>query len=223
MIGDQDKYKFVDHYSYLCAWMDKMDLPQKVTLVIHDWGSGLGFHWANEHRDRIQGIAFMEALVVVIPSFDIWQNAANSFFRDLRSEKGEQMVIRDNIFIEHYLPSNVIRKLTEEEMTEYRTPFKEEGECRRPTLTFPREIPIGGEPDDVDQIVQNYYIWLSESADIPKLYVHAEPGLFSSGISRIVENWPNLQTTKVKGLHFLQEDSPDDIGQAVQHFIRSIT
>ena len=217
-----NKYRFRDHYRYLSAWFDEMDLPKKFTLVVHDWGSGLGFHWANEHQNRVQGIVFMEALVQTMPSWDGWPDVARDMFQALRSEGGEDMVLQKNMFVERLLPGSIMRQLTEEEMEEYRMPFKEEGESRRPTLTFPREIPICGEPADVNELTNNYNKWLSTSADVPKLYVDGEPGFFSKGIRHTVKDWPNLQTTKVKGLHFLQEDSPDEIGQAIKSFLLKI-
>jgi len=215
-----DSYRFVEHREYLDGLLDQLDLGDHVTFVIHDWGSALGFDWANRHRDRIAGIAFMEALVRPV-TWDEWPEAATPIFQGFRSEAGEQMVMEKNLFVEAVLPGSIIRDLSDEEMNEYRRPFVEP-EHRRPTLTWPRQIPLGGEPADVVAIAQRYAEWLSES-DIPKLFVNAEPGAILTGPVRdwVRSSWPNLTEVTVAGNHFLQEDSPHEIGQAVAAWLPS--
>src|SRR5215212_3009764 len=166
-------YRFVDHARYLDAWFEALGLTN-VTLVVHDWGSALGFYWAYRHPERVRGIAYMEAVVRPL-SWEEWRDESRQIFQDLRSEAGEEMVLEKNLFIEGILPSAVLRDLTEEEMNVYRRPYLEPGESRRPTLTWPRQLPINGEPEDVVSIVDDYSRWLAQS-EVPKLFVNAEPG-----------------------------------------------
>jgi haloalkane dehalogenase len=185
-----------------------------VTFVIHDWGSALGFDWANRHRDAVRGIAYMEAIVQPL-EWDEWPEAARGVFQGFRSEAGEAMVLDGNVFVERVLPGSILRKLSDDEMAEYRRPFAESGEARRPTLTWPRQIPIEGEPADVVEIVSRYGEWLAAS-DVPKLFVNAEPGAILTGTVReFCRSWPNQREVTVKGSHFVQEDSPHEIGEAV--------
>ncbi|XP_066286428.1 coelenterazine h 2-monooxygenase-like isoform X2 [Branchiostoma lanceolatum] len=212
-------YRFVDHYRYLSAFLDKIKLPSKVYLVIHDWGSVLGFHWSHQHADRVRGIVFMEAMVKPVPGWDNFPKSGKKAFQALRSPGGEEMVLKKNFFVERLIPTSILRKLTEDEMNAYRAPYLEPGESRRPTLTFPREIPVMGDgPEDVIRIVRAYGKWLEETR-IPKLYVHADPGWFSGALKGEAEALPNVKTVTVKGLHFLQEDSPQEIGRAINDFI----
>ncbi len=219
--GDSDKlddtgpnsYRFVEHRHYLDGLLDQLDLGDDIVFVIHDWGSALGFDWANRHRDRVAGIAFMEAIVRPV-TWDDWPDAATGIFQGFRSEAGEGMVIEKNLFVEAVLPGSILRDLTEEEMIEYRRPFLEP-EHRRPTLTWPRQIPIEGEPADVHAIVADYAEWLATS-DMPKLFVNADPGAILTGPQReFCRSWPNLTEVTVAGNHFIQEDSPHEIGQAI--------
>eukprot|EP00914_Ancora_sagittata_P015793 GHVO01031386.1.p1 GENE.GHVO01031386.1~~GHVO01031386.1.p1 ORF type:complete len:326 (+),score=31.81 GHVO01031386.1:167-1144(+) len=213
-----DLYRFNDHFEYLSEWMDKVVPEGPVNLVIHDWGSALGFHWANEHRRRMQSITFMEGMVSV-PSWTDWPESSRTVFQALRSPAGEDMVLKNNIFIERFLPALVLRELTPEEMEEYRLPYKKPGKSRLPTLVWPREIPINHSPADVAAVVHNYRQWLSADKRIPKLFVDAEPGVFSPGMRQAVKSWPNMKTVTVKGAHFIQEDSPDEIGSAIAEFL----
>lgn len=207
-------YRFVDHVRYLDAWFDAMELDDGVTLVCHDWGSALAFHWAHRHPDRIKGIAYMEAIVRPV-TWDAWPEAARRVFQGMRSDAGEGMVLENNVFVERILPGSIIRDLTEQEMEVYRRPYVEAGESRRPTLTWPREIPIEGEPKDVYDIVVAYSDWLL-SSDLPKLFVNAEPGAILTGPQReFCRMWPNQLEVTVKGSHFIQEDSPAEIGAAI--------
>jgi haloalkane dehalogenase len=224
-MGDSGKapsgsYRFVDHARYLDAWFDAIGLTRDVTLVVHDWGSALGFHWARRHPDRVRGLVYMEALVRPV-TWDEWPDAARKIFQAMRSPAGEEMVLQKNVFVERILPASVLRGLTEDEMSIYRRPYREPGESRRPTLTWPREIPIAGEPPDVVAIADAYARWLSES-DIPKLFVNAEPGTILTGAQReFCRRWPNQQEVTVRGSHFIQEDSPTEIGQAIASFLRT--
>ena len=207
-------YRFVEHRHYLDGLLDALGVESNVTFVVHDWGSALGFDWANRHRNSIKGIAYMEAIVRPV-TWDDWPEPAVSLFQNFRSPMGETMVLEKNIFVENVLPTSVIRDLTDAEKAEYGRPYLEAGESRRPTLTWPREIPLEGEPADVTEIVQNYADWLSAS-DVPKLFVNADPGTILIGAQReFCRAWPNQTEVTVTGSHFIQEDSPDEIGAAI--------
>lgn len=210
-----DRYTYVEHRKYLFALLEQLGVTSNVTLVIHDWGSGLGFHWAHKNPSAVKGIAFMEAIVAPIPKWDQFPEGAREIFQGFRSPAGEDRVLEQNMFVEGVLPTSILRTMTDEEMDEYRRPFAEAGEGRRPTLTWPRQIPIEGEPADVVEIVSSYAAWLAET-QIPKLFVNAEPGALIAGPVRdLVRTWPNLTEVTVAGSHFIQEDSPDEIGKAV--------
>jgi haloalkane dehalogenase len=209
-----DRYRFVEHAKYLDGLFEKIGVDANVTLVIHDWGSGLGFHWAHRNPGAVKAIAYMEAIVLPI-SWPDFPEVVAPVFQGFRSPAGEEMVLEQNFFVEGVLPGAVLRKMSDEEMAEYRRPFAEAGEGRRPTLTWPRQIPIDGEPADVVQIVTDYGKWLSES-DVPKLFVNADPGAILTGKAReFCRSWPNQKEVTVAGSHFIQEDSPDEIGQAI--------
>ena len=211
-------YRFNDHYRYLSAFLEQLELGPRVTLVLHDWGSALGFHWAREHADRIAGIAYMEALVRPL-TWDEWPAASKGLFQGLRSDKGEELILQKNVFIERILPGSVIRKLTEVEMAAYREPFTVPGEDRRSMLSWPRELPIGGEPADVVNIVQQYADWMAGN-QLPKLFINAEPGAILTGAQReFCRRWPNQTEVTVPGIHFIQEDSPHEIGAALAAWV----
>ena len=215
------RYRFVDHARYLDAWFDAVGVARDAVLVVHDWGSALGFHWARRHPDRVRGIAYMEAIVTPVTWAD-WPENARKVFQAMRSPAGEEMVLEKNVFVERILPASIIRKLSPEELDVYRRPFAEAGEARRPTLTWPREIPIEGEPKDVHDIVTAYGAWLAESP-MPKLFINAEPGSILVGRQReVCRTWPNQTEVTVKGVHFIQEDSADEIGEAVAAFVRKL-
>ncbi len=212
-------YRFADHARYLDAWFDALALRENLTLVLHDWGSALGFYWALRHPERVRAIAYMESIVYPREWEDLPQARAQ-FFRDLRSEKGEHMILDENFFIEELLPRLVIRPLSETEMNAYRRPFQTRA-SRLPTLIWPRELPIGGEPADVVAIVKQYGQWLLESP-LPKLFINAEPGSLLIGRSRdFCRRFPNQKEITVKGLHFIQEDCPGEIGEALASFVRT--
>ena len=228
-MGDSDKlspsgpdsYSYVEHRRFLFALWNKLRLGERVVLVIHDWGSALGFDWANQYRDRVQGIAYMEAIVKPL-DWEIAPGKSRSIFEAIRSPAGEQLMLRDNLFVEGMLPGSILRALSDEEMNAYRKPFLLAGEERRPTLSWPRQIPIDGEPADVASVTAAYAAWLRAS-DIPKLFINAEPGMLLTGSSReFCRTWPNQTEITVKGLHFIQEDSPAEIGAAVAAFVRRL-
>jgi haloalkane dehalogenase len=217
----RDRYSYTEQREFLYALWDKLDLGDNVVFVIHDWGSALGFEWANRNRDRVQGIAYMEGIVTPL-TWDDWPENARKAFQGFRSEAGEEMVLTKNVFVEGVLPHAVMRGLTDDEMAVYRKPFANPGEDRRPTLSWPRQIPIEGRPGDVVKIVEDYGRWLARS-DLPKLFVNADPGSILVGRQReICRTWPNQTEVTVKGTHFIQEDSPDEIGKAVADFVRGL-
>ena len=218
-----DRYRFVEHREYLFALLDAIGVSQNVTLVIHDWGSALGFDWANQHRDAVKGIAYMEA-IVQSRTWDDFPERARPAFEAFRSPAGDKMVLEENFFVERMLTGSILRDLTDEEMTEYRRPFTTAGESRRPTLTWPRQIPIDGEPADVTAIVDEFAAWIATS-EIPKLFINAEPGaILSEGPSRnFCRTWANQTEVTVKGSHFIQEDSPDEIGQAIADWLTKLS
>jgi haloalkane dehalogenase len=216
-----DSYQFVEHREYLDGILEALGVNQNVLLVIHDWGSALGFDWANRHRDAVRGICYMEALVRPV-TWDEWPEAATGIFKGFRSDVGESMVIEKNVFVENVLPASIIRKLEPEEQDEYRRPFARAGEDRRPTLTWPRQIPIEREPADVTKILDDYGAWMSEN-DVPKLFVNADPGSILIGPQReYCRAWKNQTEITVPGLHFIQEDSPNEIGAALVKFIEAL-
>jgi len=228
-MGDSDKldgagadsYTFMQHREYLDGALQVLGVEQNVTWVIHDWGSALGFDWANRHRDVVKGIAYMEGIVRLV-SWAEWPEAARGVFQGFRSEAGEEMVLEKNTFIERVLPGSIMRELSAEEMEVYRRPFQNKGEDRRPTLSWPRQIPIDGEPADVVDIVQDYADWLS-AAQLPKLFINAEPGAILTGPQReFCRSWPNQTEVTVSGSHFIQEDSPHEIGKAIAHWYKNL-
>lgn len=216
-----DRYGFHVAYEYLDGFLKAVGADRNVTLVIHDWGSGLGFHWANKHRDAVRGIVYMEAIVAPV-SWNDWPEGARGIFKGFRSEKGEDLILKRNKFIEAVLPTSIIRPLTEQEMDAYRAPFTEE-EDRQVTLNWPRALPIEGEPADIVELCSAYGQWLASDASIPKLFINAEPGSILVGQQRdFCRSWPNQAEVTVKGLHFIQEDSPKEIGQAVASWFKDL-
>ena len=218
--GD-DRYSFATSYRYLDGLLQTLGITEKVTLVIHDWGSALGFHWAQNHPDAVRGIAYMEAVVMPLPTWDDWPEKARGIFQGFRSPKGEDLILNRNLFIEGVLPSSIMRPLTDEEMATYRAPFADAPD-RQVMLNWPREIPIAGEPPHMVALVQSYADWLAQST-IPKLFINADPGSILVGAQRdFCRTWPNQTEVTVKGLHFVQEDSGADIGRAVALWLQDI-
>ena len=225
-MGDSEKlpgsgpgsYRFVELLAYIDGLLDTLGVSENVTFVIHDWGSALGFDWARRRPGAVKGLCYLEAIVKPVTWAD-WPDAARPVFQGFRSESGDEMILEKNLFVERVLPGSVIRDLTDDEMTVYRRPFLNPGEDRRPTLTWPRQIPIEGEPADVFEIVEGYGSFLSES-QIPKLFVNADPGAILVGAQRdFCRTWPNQTEVTVNGTHFIQEDSPDEIGAALRDWM----
>ncbi len=212
-------YRFCDHMRYLDAWLDSLRLTRNVTFVVHDWGSALGFHRMARFPEQVRAIAYMEAITMPL-RWDYFGQAGGRF-RALRSDQGEQMVLDGNAFVEQILPDAIMRKLSAAEMDAYRAPFHEP-KHRLPTLAWPREIPIEGNPADVTAIVENYGRVLAQSP-IPKLLVVAEPGALIRGRTlEFCRKWPNQSEVRVKGIHMPQEDSPREIGRALDSFMHSV-
>ncbi len=228
-MGDSDKlpdsgpesYTFVEHRRYLDALLEALKVTGHVTLILHDWGSALGFDWANRHRHAVKGIVYMEAIVQP-RSFQDWPEPFQQVFRELRSMAGESMILEHNSFVEAILPRGLFRQLTDEEMEYYRRPFALPGEGRRPTLSWPRQLPIDGHPAEVTNIVNSYAEWLTHS-QVPKLFVNAEPGAALTGMLReFCRTWATQTEVTVRGLHYLQEDAPDEIGQAIVAWMQAL-
>jgi haloalkane dehalogenase len=216
-----NRYTYAEHCQYLFDLWEQLSLGDQIIMVLHDWGSAMGFDWARRHHGRIKGIAYMEAIVTPLTWID-WPVNARRVFQGFRSEIGDEMVLQKNVFVERVLPNSIIRKLSDEEMDVYRKPFAEAGEPRRPTLTWPRMIPIDGEPADMVKVVELYAAWLAQ-ADLPKLFINGDPGSILIGRQREhCRAWPNQTEVTVKGQHFLQEDSPDEIGHSIAEFVRRI-
>ena len=216
-----DRYRYVEHREYLFAALAQLGLDADVTLVLHDWGSALGFDWARQNAEKVRGIAYMEAIVRPV-TWQEWPDAARDIFQAFRSEAGEAMILDKNLFVERVLPGSILRKLSDEEMSEYRRPFAQAGEDRQPTLTWPRQIPIDGEPADVVDIVQANAEYLTTS-EVPKLFVNAEPGAILTGPQReFCRRFPNQTEVTVPGVHFVQEDSPAEIAAAIREWLTGL-
>jgi haloalkane dehalogenase len=231
-MGDSDKlfdpgpnrYTFDEHRRFLDALLLGLGLTAagRIVLVVHDWGSALGFDWARRHPHAVKGIAYMEAVVAPVTWQD-WPYEARGIFQAFRSPKGEELILERNYFVEKILPLSVLSPLADDVMAEYRRPFAEPGEGRRPTLTWPRQIPIDGEPADVVADVEAYGRWLAGADSPPKLFVNAEPGSILVGRQReFCRTWPDQTEVTVPGLHFVQEDSADAIGAAVAKFVDTL-
>jgi haloalkane dehalogenase len=228
-MGDSDKldnpgpdsYRFVEHRDYLFKAWEELGIEENVTLVLHDWGSALGFDWASQHPDKVRGICYMEGIPCPIRWSD-WPEDARPIFEGFRSPAGENMILDKNVFVERVLPGSVLRGLSEDEMAVYRRPFLNPGEDRRPTLTWPRQIPLDGEPAELTAIAERYAAWLSET-ELPKLFINAEPGAILIGRQReFVRSLKNQTEVTVPGIHFIQEDSPDEIAAALASWLGSI-
>ena len=218
---DNPDYKYHGQYKYLSALLEGLDLGDKINLVIHDWGSAMGFQYARENSNSIKSISFMEAIVMPL-QWEQWPENARNIFQLMRSEAGEEIVLEKNVFVERILLNDSANGFSEEEKSEYIRPFKNSGEDRRPTLTWPRQIPIEGEPSEVvDEVNKNAEF--HKDSDIPKLFINADPGSILIGDQReFVRSWKNLKEVKVKGNHFIQEHSPDEIGSHIKEFLNSI-
>jgi len=212
-------YRFVDHQRYLDAWFEVMGLNRNVILVVHDWGSALGFSWAHRHPERVKAVVYMEAIVRPFLSWDEWPDTTREFFKAQRTTDGEDLILEKNLFIEYLLP---LRNISSEAIEVYRRYYRNPGPSRQPILAWTRDLPIEGQPQDVVQIVESYARWLSVS-DIPKLFIDAEPAGFLIGAQReFCRAWPNQETVTVKGAHFLQEESPTEVGEAMARFVSKV-
>jgi haloalkane dehalogenase len=226
-MGDSDKlpnsgpgsYRFVEHRYYLDALLEHLAVRERVTLIVHDWGSGLGFDWASRHREAIRGIAHMGALVQP-RGWNDWDESARAMLQAARSPQGQKMTLEGNLF-EQALTGGILRTLSEEELAEYRRPFANPGEDRRPALAWARENPLDGEPPDVTEIENSYSEWLARSS-VPKLFVDGDPGSMTGSLRDFVRTWQAQREVTVRGLHFLQEDSPHEIGQAIADWLAAI-
>jgi len=212
-------YRFIDHQRYLDAWFDAMGLRGNVILVVHDWGSALGFSWAQRNPERIKALVYMEAIVRPFQSWDEWPASTQAFFKAQRTPAGEDLILEKNLFIEYLLR---LRGVPEDAIEVYRRHYRNPGPSRQPMLTWSRELPIGGEPEDVTKIVESYSHWLATSP-IPKLFIDADPAGFLIGAQReFCRAWPNQEVVTVKGAHFLMEDSPADVGEATARFVAKV-
>ena len=215
-------YDFDTHRRFLDAFCERIGLGDKVVLVLHDWGSALGFDWARRHPNRVKGLAYMEAIVAPM-TWDDWPENARGIFQAMRTPAGESIVLEKNVFVERILPASIIRELDAEEMDAYRAPFAAPGEARRPTLTWPRQIPIDGQPTEVHEVVATYADWLAQCS-IPKLFINAEPGILLRGrLRELCRRWPNQQEITVQGLHFIQEDAPIPIRKAIAAWLADLS
>ncbi len=228
-MGDSDKlpdsgperYTLADHQHYFAGALAALGIERDIVFVIHDWGTALGFDWTRQHPDAVAGVCHMEGIVKRL-SWDEWPPAAVDIFRTFRSPAGEDVVLQKNVFVENVLPASILRKLSADEMEAYRAPFREPGEGRRPTLTWPRQIPLGDTPADVCALVDAYGAFMQDSP-IPKLFISAEPGMIMNGApGDVARSWRNSSEVRVKGLHFIQEDSPDEIAAAIRHWLETL-
>ena len=216
-----ERYSFEISYEYLAGLLNELNITEDVTFVIHDWGSALGFHWAKYHPEAVKGIAYMEAIVCPM-TWDDWPESARGIFKGFRSDKGEDLVLQRNMFVEAVLPSSVIRQMGEEEMNQYRKAFTKAAD-RQPTLNWPRQIPIDGEPPHMVDLVTSYGEWMASNQELPKLFINADPGSILTGKARkFCRTWPNQKEVTVAGTHFIQEDSPAQIGIAVAEWLKTI-
>lgn len=214
----RDAYRFSDHQEYLEAFLECLVIEENVILVVHDWGGPLGFDWGRRHAAAIKGVVYMETIVSPL-SWDDWPDASQPLFKAMRSDSGEEIILHKNVFVEKILPASVIDPMPEDVLDEYRRPFKERGESRRPTLTWPRELPIDGEPADVHAIVEANQRWL-EGPEVPKLFIKADPGFLINGRQLdVARSWQNQEEVTVRGLHFIQEDSGEEIGKAIADWV----
>lgn len=212
-------YRFVDHQRYVDAWFETLGIDRNVILVVHDWGSALGFSWAQRHPNSVKAIVYMEGIVRPFLSWDEWPEATRAFFQAQRTAAGEDLILQKNLFIEYLLP---LRNIAPEVMEVYRCHYRNPGPSRQPMLTWTRELPIAGEPEDVVRIVESYSRWLSTNP-VPKLFIDAEPAGFLIGAQReFCRAWPNQQIVTVKGSHFLQEDAPQAVGEAIARFVAKV-
>ena len=216
-----DSYQYIEHRNWLNLFLDKLNINENITFILHDWGSALGFDWAYRNQKAFKAVAYMEAIVCNL-NWDDWPEASKPLFQALRSDAGENMILEKNIFVEKILPGSILRNLTNIEMEHYRKPFKSSGESRRPTLSWPRQIPIDGLPTDVCEVVEQYSKWFKNNS-FPKLFINANPGAILIGKQReYCRQWKNQTEVSVSGIHFIQEDSPNEIGMALKEWYKNL-
>lgn len=223
--GDPDRYSFSQHSEFLDALLEQLGVTENVTLVLHDWGGALGFHWARRHPDAVRAIAYMEAIARPIKSWDEWPEAAREGFQAFRSDQGEQLILQDNEFVEGVLFGvGTMRELTDEEKAEYRRPYLQPGDDRQVTLVWPRQLPVEGEPAHIAAMIEDYGQWLATARGIPKLFVNAEPGaVLGEGPAReFCRTWPDQTEVTVPGVHYIQEDSGPQVGQAIANWLATL-
>ena len=227
-MGDSEKlkdagsmtYSYATHKKYFDGFLDELGVKNNATLIIHDWGSALGFDWAQNNSEKVKAICYMEGIVQSM-KWEDWNEDARGIFQGFRSPAGEEMILEKNLFIEAVLPGSILRKLSDEEMNEYRRPFKDK-KSRQPTLDWPRQIPLENEPQEICKIVDSYSQWMAKN-DLPKLFINAEPGAILIGKQReFCRTWKNQKEVTVKGSHFIQEDSPKEIGSAIFDWLKDI-
>ena len=227
-MGDSEKledkgnmtYSYDTHKKYFDGFLDAIGVESNATLVIHDWGSALGFDWANDYPQKVKAICYMEGIVQSM-EWEDWNEDAKGIFQGFRSPAGEEMILEKNLFIEAVLPGSILRKLSDAEMNEYRRPFNDK-KSRRPTLDWPRQIPLENDPPEICKIVDSYSQWMAEN-NTPKLFINAEPGAILIGKQReFCRTWKNQKEVTVKGSHFIQEDSPNEIGNAIFDWLKGI-
>ena len=218
---DNEGYKYHGQYGYLTGLLDTLELGNDIHLIIHDWGSAMGFQFARENPDRVKSITYMEAIVMPL-TWEQWPDAATKIFQLFRSDAGEELVLEKNFFVERILLADSATGYTDEEKAEYIRPFLEEGEDRRPTLTWPRQIPLDGEPNAVVEEVRKNAEFHKDS-EIPKLFINANPGSILVGEQReFARTWKNQTEITVSGNHFIQEDSSEEIGTALRDFVKAL-
>jgi haloalkane dehalogenase len=221
---DPTRYSFARHREFLDRLLEKLGVTENVTFVIHDWGSALGFDWAHRHPGAVRGIVYMEAIAAPLDSWQQWPERAREVFQAFRSPQGEDLILRNNSFVEGVMfGSGTLRELTEEEKAEYRRPYLDEGDDRLPTLAWPRQLPIAGEPAEIVRMVEEYGQWLARTPGIPKLFVNAEPGAILVDAQReFCRTWPDQTEITVAGSHFVQEDSGPEIGKAIAEWLSTL-
>jgi haloalkane dehalogenase len=213
------RYRFFDHQRYLDVWFDALQINRNVILVVHDWGSALGFSWAQRHPERVKAIVHMESIVRPFRSWDEWPDATRTFFQRQRTSEGEDLILEKNLFIEYLLP---LRNISAEAIEVYRRYYRNPGPTRMPMLAWTRDLPIAGEPEDVVRVVDSYAKWLASSR-IPKLFIDAEPAGFLIGAQReFCRSWPNQEIVTVQGAHFLQEEAPQEVARATARFVAKV-
>ena len=219
---DNPSYNLMGHYDFLDQLLEKLEIGNNIHFVIHDWGCALGMIYARLNSEKIKSITFMEGIAIPL-TWEKWPEIARKIFSLFRSDAGEELVLEKNFFVERLLLTDPISPMSEEDKKEYLRPYIDAGESRRPTLTWPRNIPLDGkEPIETLEAVKANSEFHSSSS-IPKLFINADPGLLLVGEQREeIRSWKNLEEVTVKGNHFIQEDSPEEITNHLKSFINKL-